>query len=89
MCGVPIRVRIAGMRLDPRDLRTAFRAVVGRLAAGDDEVARARWWKWVEEAAPPARETNPGRLTVNLGDILSAQGITAPTASETELRKVG
>lgn len=75
MCGVPIRMRVRGMKLDERELRMAFRAVVGRIAAGGDEVARARWWRWVEEAAPPARETNPGRLVISLGDVMRAQGI--------------
>lgn len=75
MCGVPVRVGIAGMQLDPEELRTAFRAVVGRIAVGGDEVARARWWRWVEEAAPPPRETNPGRLTVSLGDVFPAQAV--------------
>lgn len=75
MCGVPVRVGIIGMQLDLEELRTAFRAVVGRIAAGRDEVARARWWRWVEEAAPPPRETNPGRLTVSLGDVFPAQAV--------------
>lgn len=75
--GASVHVRLVGMRLDPQELRTAFRAVVGRIAVGDDEVARARWWRWVEEAAPPPRETNPGRLTVSLGDALPAWAVWA------------
>ncbi len=62
------------MRLSERRLRLAFRAVVARVAIGDDEVARARWWRWIEEAAP-ARQSCPGRLTVSLEDILRSRGI--------------
>lgn len=75
MCGVPVRVGIIGMQLDLEELRTAFRAVVGRIAAGRDEVARARWWKWVEEAVPAPYQTCPGRLTVSLGDMLPAPAV--------------
>lgn len=70
MRGIPVRVRIRGMRLPEDDLRTAFRAVVGRIAAGGDELARAAWWNWVLEVAPPPRETNPGPLVFSIGDIL-------------------
>lgn len=42
MRGASVRVRIVGMRLDPRELRVAFRAVVGRIAVGADEVPPAR-----------------------------------------------
>ena len=63
------------MKLNEGELRTAFRAVVQRVAIGKDEVARARWWKWVEKAAPPARQTDPGRLTVSLGDVFPAQAV--------------
>lgn len=63
------------MRLDPRGLRVAFRAPVGRIAVGADEVPLARWWRWVEEAAPPAKETCPGLPTFTLWDVLSERGI--------------
>lgn len=64
------------MRLPEGHLRLAFRAVVTRVAIADDEVARARWWKWVLEATPAPRETNPGRLVASLEDIVRSRGTT-------------
>ncbi len=58
------------MRLSPGDLRTAFRAVVGRIAAGSDASARAAWWREVEGMMPAPRETCPGRLTAEVIDLL-------------------
>ena len=63
------------MRLNERELRTAFRAVVQRVAIGKDEATRARWWKWVEEVVPAPYQTCPGCLTVSLGDMLPAPAI--------------
>ena len=80
-----VRIRDRGRRIEVRgypprmrqeDIEHAVRAVLWRMAIGEDRVAVAEWDRWVREQAPAARSWGAGRpLTVSLGEALRAREI--------------
>ena len=80
-----VRIRDRGRRVEVRgypprmrqeDIEHAVRAVLWRMAIGDDRAAVAEWDRWVREHGPKARSWGAGRpLTVSLGEALRAREI--------------
>ena len=78
-----VRIRNGGRRVEIRDypprmrqedIEHILRAVLWRMAIGDDKAAVAEWDRWVREQAPKPRSWGASRpLTVSLGEALSAR----------------
>jgi hypothetical protein len=78
-----VRIRDRGRRIEVRgypprmrqeDIEHILRAVLWRMAIGEDRVAVAEWDRWVREQAPKPRSWGAGRpLTVSMGEALSAR----------------
>lgn len=78
-----VRIRDRGRRIEVRgypprmrqeDIEHIQRAVLWRMAIGEDRVAVAEWDRWVREQAPKPRSWGAGRpLTVSMGEALSAR----------------
>lgn len=80
-----VRIRDRGRRIEVRgypprmrqeDIEHAVRAVLWRMAIGDDKAAVAEWDRWVREHGPKARSWGAGRpLTVSMGEALKARQV--------------
>jgi len=80
-----VRIRDRGRRIEVRgypprmrqeDIEHAVRAVLWRMAIGDDKAAVAEWDRWVREQAPKPRSWGAGRpLTVSMGEALKARQV--------------
>ena len=80
-----VRIRDRGRRIEVRgypprmrqeDIEHILRAVLWRMAIGEDGAAVAEWDRWVREHAPKPRSWGAGRpLTVSLGEALRAREI--------------
>ena len=80
-----VRIRDRGRRIEVRgypprmrqeDIEHAVRAVLWRMAIGDDRAAVAEWDRWVREQAPKPRSWGAGRpLTVSMGEALKARQV--------------
>ena len=78
-----VRIRNGGRRVEvlgypPRmrqeDIEHILRAVLWRMAIGDDRAAVAEWDRWVRERGPKPRSWGASRpLTASLGEALSAR----------------
>jgi len=74
--GRRVEIRDYPPRLRQEDLERILRAVLWRMAIGEDRAAVAEWDRWVREQAPKPRSWGAGRpLTVSLGEALKAREI--------------
>ena len=73
-CGRRVEIRDYPPRLRQEDIEHILRAVLWRMAIGDDKAAVAEWDRWVREQAPKPRSWGASRpLAVSLGEALSAR----------------
>ncbi len=74
--GRRIEVRGYPLRMRQEDIEHILRAVLWRMAIGEDRAAVAEWDRWVREQAPKPRSWGASRpLTVSLGEALRAREI--------------
>ena len=74
--GRRVEIRDYPSRMRQEDIEHILRAVLWRMAIGDDKAAVAEWDRWVREQAPKPRSWGAGRpLTVSLREALRAREI--------------
>lgn len=74
--GRRVEIRDYPPRMRQKDIEHILRAVLWRMAIGEDGAAVAEWDRWVREHAPKPRSWGAGRpLTVSLGELLAEREI--------------
>jgi len=74
--GRRVEIRDYPPRLRQEDIERILRAVLWRMAIGEDRAAVAEWDRWVREQAPKPRSWGAGRpLTVSMGEALKARQV--------------
>jgi hypothetical protein len=74
--GRRVEIRDYPPRLRQEDIEHIVRAVLWRMAIGEDRAAVAEWDRWVREQAPKPRSWGATRpLTVSLGELLAEREI--------------
>lgn len=74
--GRRVEIRDYPPRLRQEDIEHILRAVLWRMAIGEDRAAVAEWDRWVREQAPKPRSWGAGRpLTVSMGEALKARQV--------------
>lgn len=75
-CGRRVEIRDYPPRMRQEDVEHILRAVLWRMAIGEDRAAVAEWDRWVREQAPKPRSWGTSRpLMVSLGEALRAREI--------------
>ena len=72
------RVEVRGYppRMRQEDIEHILRAVLWRMAIGDDRAAVAEWDRWVRERGPKPRSWGASRpLTVSMSEALRARKV--------------